>query len=352
MPKNPTIHDVAARAGVSISTVSRAMRGNGYVNADKREQILRAAAELGYVPHAGAQVLRTQRSGVIGVVVGDLGNPHTATLADSIQKFVGDRGYITLFASMVNDGKVTEQKVLQAMLRQRPDGLIVATLQSRVSDDLLQQACSTGLPTVLIGRSLQDAGVDSITSNYQRASETLTDYLLELGHQRIAFIGADISEAERIGRLRGYLASMRRARIKVRPTWVIGDDVPLRPYYPTSLTGYRAAKRLLQLPSKPTAIMARNDVTAIGAIQAIKEAGLSIPGDISVTGFDDIPLAGFIAPALTTMSQPTEKEGELAAEFLLGRLERPDEVIPPRTLTLECNLIVRASTARAPTSKA
>ncbi len=102
---------------------------------------------------------------------------------------------------------------------------------------------------------------------------------------------------------------MQRARIKIRTAWVIGDEKPGRPYYPTSLTGYRAAKRLLQLPSRPTAIMARNDVTAIGVIQAIKEAGLSVPGDISVTGFDDIPLAGFIAPALTTMSQPTEKRG-------------------------------------------
>ena len=348
---NLTIHDVAARAGVSISTVSRALRGIGYVNAKKREQVLQAAAELGYVPHASAQALRAQRSGVIGVVAGDLGNPHTVALINSIQKFVGDRGYTALFTSVINDGEAMEQSALQTMLRQRPDGLIVATLQTRISDHLLQQAGGAGLPTVLIGRSLSNSGVDSISSNYQRGSETLTDYLLDLGHRRIAFVGADISEAEHIGRLRGYLASMQRARIKVRPAWVVGDDKPMRPYYPTSLTGYRGAKRLLQLPSRPTAIMARNDVTAIGVIQAVNEAGLSVPGDISVTGFDDIPLAGFIAPALTTMSQPTEKEGELAAEFLLGRLERPNEVIPPRTLTLECNLIVRASTARAVTAK-
>ncbi len=352
MNANPTIHDVAACAGVSISTVSRALRGTGYVNAEKREQILRVAMELGYVPHAGAQGLRTQRSGVIGVVLGDLGNPHTATLANSIQRYLGERGYAAVFVSVASDGDAMEQRALQSMLRQRPDGLIVATLQTRMSDHLLQQACSAGLPAILIGRALAGSNVDSISSNYQRGSETLTDYLLELGHRRIAFIGAALSEAEHVGRLRGYLASMRRARIKVRPAWVIGEERPGRPYYPTSLTGFRAAKRLLQLPSRPTAIMARNDVTAIGAIQAIKEAGLSVPGDISVTGFDDIPLAGFIAPALTTMSQPTEKEGELAAEFLLGRLERPEEVIAPRALVLECSLIVRASTAPAASGKA
>lgn len=348
---NVTIHDVAARAGASISTVSRALRGVGYVSEKKRAQILAAAAALGYVPHASAQALRARRSGVIGVVAGDLGNPHTADLVNSIQKFVGERGYTALFTSVTSDGEAMEQKALQTMLRQRPDGLIVATLQTRVSDHLLQQANRAGLPTTLIGRSLSNDGVDSISSNYQGGCETLTDYLLGLGHRRIAFVGADLSEAEHVGRLRGYLASMQRARLKVRPAWVVGDDKPARPYYPTSLTGYRGAKRLLQLPSRPTAIMARNDVTAIGVIQAINEAGLSVPSDISVTGFDDIPLAGFIAPALTTMSQPTEKEGELAAEFLLGRLERPNEAIPPRTLTLECSLIVRASTARVPTTK-
>ena len=345
MNANPTIHDVAACAGVSISTVSRALRGTGYVNAEKREQILRVAMELGYVPHAGAQGLRTQRSGVIGVVLGDLGNPHTATLANSIQRYLGERGYAAVFVSVASDGDAMEQRALQTMLRQRPDGLIVATLQTRVSDRMLQQACGTGLPAILIGRSLPEAGIDAITSNYQRGSQTLTDYLLELGHRRIAFIGADMSEAEHVGRLRGYLASLKRARIKLRPAWVIGDDNPARPYYPTSLTGYRAAKRLLQQPSRPTAIMARNDVTAIGVLQAVKEAGLSVPDDISVTGFDNIPLAGFIAPALTTMSQPTEKEGELAAEFLLRRLEHPDEAIAPRSIVLECDLIVRASTA-------
>ncbi|MBS0590516.1 MAG: LacI family DNA-binding transcriptional regulator [Proteobacteria bacterium] len=343
-----TIHDVAAHAGVSISTASRALRGIGYVDAGKRELVLRAVAALGYVPDASAQALRARRSGVIGIVVGDLGNPHTATLVHSIEKYVSARGYTALFTSVVDDGEAMEQKALQTMLRQRPDGLIVATLQTHISDLLLQQARRAGLPTTLIGRSLASGDFDSITSNYQRGSEILTDYLLSLGHRRIAFVGAHLSEAEHVGRLRGYLAAMQRARIKVRPDWVVGDDKPARPYYPNSLTGYRAAKRLLQLRTHPSAIMARNDVTAIGVIQAITEAGLSVPEDVSVTGFDDIPLAGFIAPALTTMSQPTEKEGELAAEFLIARLERPDEVIAPRALTLECNLIVRASSARAP----
>lgn len=342
----PTIHDVAARAGVSISTVSRALSGSGYVRAERRRLIFQAAEELGYVPHASAQSLRSRHSGVIGVVVGSMDNPHTVDLVNSIQSFAGDRGYTVLFTSVTDAGEVREREALQAMLRQRPDGLIVATLQSPVSDRLLRQAGNSGLPTILIGRSLADAGVDSISSNYQRGSEVLTDYLLDIGHRRIAFLGAAFSEAEHIGRLRGYLVALRRARIKIRQAWIVGDNEPGKPSYPTFLTGYFGAKRLLQLPSRPTAIMARNDIAAIGAIQAIREAGLSVPDDISVAGFDNIPLAGYIAPALTTMSQPTEKEGELAAEFLLGRLERPDEVIPPRKLILECNLIVRASTTR------
>jgi LacI family transcriptional regulator len=343
----PTIVEVAARAGTTTATVSRALNGTGYVSAARRRAVLAAATELGYVPHASAQLLRSSRSRMLGVIVGDLANPRSASLISAVQTMAAQRGYATLFACVPDSGSQSEQDVLQTFLRQRPEGLVLATLRTLQSDRLLRQLADRGVPIALVGRTLEHRGVDSISANYRRGGETITGHLLELGHRRIAFLGATLSEADRIGRLRGYLDGLRRARIRVRPSWVVGDaEGPSGPRYPTYLTGYQGAQRLLKLAARPTAIVARNDVTAVGALQALKDAGLSVPNDISVTGFDNIPLAAAIAPALTTMSQPTEEEGRLAGEFLIARLERPQETIAPRTIVLECNLIVRASTAR------
>ena len=348
----PTIVDVAARARTTTATVSRALNGSGYVSAARRAAVLEAAAELGYVPHASAQLLRSSRSRMLGVIVGDLANPRSASLINSVQSVAVERGYATLFASVPDSGSQSEQDVLQAFLRQRPEGLVLATLRTADSDRVLRGLADAGIPVALVGRALDHARIDSISADYRRGGDTVTSHLLELGHRRIAFLGAQLAEADQVGRLRGYLDALRHARIQVRPAWVIGDAPgKYGPTYPTFLTGYQAAQRLLRLPLRPTAIVARNDVTAVGALQALKDAGLRVPADLSVTGFDNIPLAPAIAPALTTMSQPTEEEGRLAAEFLLARLERPEEPIAPRNIVLQCNLIVRASTS-PPTQKA
>jgi LacI family transcriptional regulator len=342
----PTIVEVAARAGTTTATVSRALNGTGYVSAARRQAVLQAAAELGYVPHASAQQLRSSRSRMLGVIVGDLTNPRSASLINSVQSVAVERGYATLFASVPESGSQGEQDVLQAFLRQRPEGLVLATLRTPESDRLLRRLADGGMQVALVGRALDHVGIDSISANYRRGGDTITGHLLELGHRRIAFLGAPVSAAEQVGRLRGYLDALRRARIQARPAWVIGDAAgPNGPVYPTFLTGYQGAQRLLRLRLRPTAIVARNDVTAAGALQALKDAGLRVPADISVTGFDNIPLAPAIDPALTTMSQPIEEEGRLAAEFLIARLERPQQAIAPRNIVLECSLIVRASTA-------
>jgi LacI family transcriptional regulator len=348
----PTIVEVAARAGTTTATVSRALNGTGYVSAARREAVLQAAAELGYVPHASAQLLRSSRSRMLGVVVGDLTNPRAASLINGVQSVSADRGYATFFASVPESGSLSEEDVLRAFLRQRPEGLVLATLRTPESDRRLRRLADGGIPIALVGRALDHARIDSISANYRRGGDTIAGHLLDLGHRRIAFLGAQLAEADQVGRLRGYLDALRRARIQVKPAWVIGDARgPNGPAYPTFLTGYQGAQRLLQLPLRPTAIVCRNDVTAVGALQALKDAGLRVPADISVTGFDNVPLAPAVAPALTTMSQPTEEEGRLAAEFLVARLERPEETIAPRTIVLECNLIVRASTA-APAQRA
>ena len=346
----PTIREVAERAGTTVTTVSRVLNNSGYVRAEKRTAVLRAVEELGYVPNANARVLKTKRSKVIGVVTGELTNPYSAELASSVQAAASERGYTTFIASALDDA--TSTAALLSLQHQRVAGVIVATLPTAETDQLLARLASQHLPVVLVGRRLDHASVDSIAADYQRGGLLCAQHLLELGHRRIAFVGAELGEAERIGRLKGYLDALRDAGVSVRPDYVVGDSRAVAgPRYSTQITGYRGAQQLLRLPSRPTAIFARNDYTAIGVLQALREANVRTPEDVSVAGFDNIPLAALMTPTLTTVSQPTGEEGRMAAELLLERVERPESSLPRREVALQCNLIVRASTAPARVSR-
>ncbi|MBI4476194.1 MAG: substrate-binding domain-containing protein, partial [Acidobacteria bacterium] len=265
-------------------------------------------------------------------------------LANAVQAEATARGYATFIGTAADD-PASEVAIIEAFHRQRVAGLVVATLATDQSDDLLTRLAAHRLPLLLVGRKLDDPHVDSVLANYRRGGLLATEHLIDLGHRRMAFIGAQVSDADRVGRLRGYLDALERAGLPIRPEYIVGPSRSASPRYSTQLTGYECAQRLLRLPSRPTAIFARNDYTAIGALQALQEAGLKAPDDISVAGFDNVPLAAVMAPALTTVSQPTEEEGRLAAEFLLARIERPGDEMQKRQLVLECNLIVRASTA-------
>jgi LacI family transcriptional regulator len=346
MAPQPTITDVARRAGTTTTTVSRVLNDSGYVRASTRAAVLAAIDELHYIPNVNARILKTKRSRAIGVVVGDLLNPYSAALANSVQSVAAARGYTTLIASAADEPE-SELAAIEAFHRQRVAGIIVASLQTPQSDRLLARLADQRLPLVLVGRSLEHPGVDSVSANGRRGGFMATRHLIDLGHRRIAFVGAQMSDADgiRIGRFRGYLDALEQAGIPVRPEYVVGNHrMEPSPRYSTQLTGYQGAQEILRLRSRPTAIFARNDHTAIGALQALKEAGLRIPEDISVAGFDNISLSAAISPALTTVSQPTDEEGRLAAEYLLGRGERPEEHTARRELVLECNLIVRTST--------
>jgi LacI family transcriptional regulator len=345
----PTIADVARHAGTTTTTVSRVLNDSGYVRDTVRVRVLAAVDALRYVPNANARALKTKQSHTLGIVIGDLLNPYSAALADAVQRVAMAKGYATFVASAVSDDVESEISVLEAFHRQRVAGLIVATLPTPASDRMLTRLADHRLPLLLVGRSLAHPRVDTVSANFRRGGLICTQHLIELGHRRIAFIGARLTDAPRVNRLRGYLEALQQAGIAVREEYVLGHpNGNPSPRYSTHLAGYQAVQQLLQLRPRPTAVFARNDYTAVGALQALREAGLRVPEDLSLAGFDNIPLASVVSPALTTVSQPTEEEGRLAAEFLIARIERPQEDIARRELTLECNLIVRASTAPRP----
>jgi LacI family transcriptional regulator len=343
----PTISDVARLASTTPTTVSRVLNNSGYVRATTRAAVLDAVDRLHYVPNANARVLKTKRSRVIGILTGDLFNPYSVMLAGAVQSLAESRGYTTFIAS-AGDLAGSEVPALEAFHRQRLAGVIVASLQTPQSDRLLLRLAEQSLPVVLVGRQIDHPRVDAISANFRRGGALATQHLIAIGHRRIAFLGAQQSDLPRIGRFQGYLDALTQAGIPIRDDLIVGTarGSPT-PRYSTQVDGYHAMRQLLKQPSRPTGIFARNDYTAIGALQALKEAGLRTPDDVAVAGFDDIPLAAAISPSLTTVSQPTQEEGRLAAEFLIERIERPGWDAARRELTLECNLIVRASTAAA-----
>jgi DNA-binding LacI/PurR family transcriptional regulator len=340
----PTIADVAKASGTTITTVSRVLNNSGYVHVSKRTAVLEAVEKLHYIPNANARVLKTRKSRAIGLVIGDLLNPYSVQLAHSIQTVAVDRGYTTFVASASEDVR-SELAVIESFQCQRLAGMIVATLATPESDRMLARLAGHKVPVVVVGRNLDHPGVDAISANHRRGGALATQHLLDLGHRRIAFIGAELGEAEHVGRLRGYLDAMEAGKLRVKPEYVLGHTRSGHsPRYSTKVTGYQATQTLLRLPARPTAIFARNDHTATGVIQALQEAGLRVPEDVSVAGFDNIPLTALMTPTLTTVSQPTEEQGRLAAEFLLSRLES-SAPHTRREVTLDCHLIVRASTA-------
>lgn len=348
MPKNPTMTDVAKRAQTTVATVSRVINNAGYVSAPLRERVNAVIEELGYVPNANARSLRTKKSRTLGVVVGDLMNPYSVELANAVTSAAVDYDYTT-FIGAATDDVDSDVAVIDAFHRQRVDGLVVATLQTERSDELIAKLAKRGLPTVLVGRTLDDPLVDSIAADFRSGGRLAAQHLLDLGHKRIAFVGAEMEESQRVTRLQGYLDALGSAKIKVRAEYIVGSrQAAGGPRYARHGTGHQATLQLLKLPVPPTAIFARNDNTAFGVLQALREKGLDVPGDVSVVGFDNIPLADRVMPTLSSVSQPTPQQGRAAVEYLLRRIESREEDLEPKRLVLDCAMVARGTSASPP----
>lgn len=344
LKKSTTLSDVAKTAGVTSMTVSRVVNQNGYVSDETREKVLRVVKELNYRRNGLARGLKRKRTDTIGLVLGDIANPFAAELARSIRDITTQRGY-NLFSCISEHNAKEDVAAFESLADHQVDGIIVATRSNRIGDKYLHEMIERGISIVCIGRDFHDENADLVTADALNGGFQATQHLIELGHKNIAFIGATLSTGANLKRMQGYLKALKVNNLPVDERLITGnsevsDDAP---GYSTEKVGYEAMKRLLVLPNRPTAVFARNDFTAIGAINAIKESGLRIPKDISIVGFDDIPMAMHIFPTLTTVRQPTHRQGSLAAEFLLRRIETNEQVERQEKI-LECELIVRDST--------
>lgn len=338
-----TLSDIASVAGVTPMTVSRVVNQNGYVSDETREKVLEVIKRMKYRPNGLARSLKLQRTETIGLVLGDIANPFAAELARAVREVTSKRGY-NLFISISEHSAKEDIAAFDSLASHLVDGLIIATRSNRAGDKHLTEMIESGFRVVCIGRDFHHKNADWVAADNQRGGFEATQHLIDAGHKKIGFIGTNLVGGASLKRFQGYLDALKQNGLEVEERLISGNPAASEaPGYSTEKLGYEAMKRLLSLPNRPTAVFARNDFTAIGAMTAIKEFGLRIPQDIAIVGFDDIPVAVHTFPPLTTVRQPTHKQGAIAAEMLLKRIESAEA--PEREeQILQCELIVREST--------
>lgn len=333
----PSIRDVAKKAGVSVTTVSRVLNDSNSVTEDTRRKIKRVMTELGYRPNPSARALRNNRTNLIALVIPELVNPYFSTIALGVQDVARQaKLQLILCNSGASDG--AELDYLELLPHKQVDGLIVATPSlnpNRESEKRLEQLGRKAYPIVSLGRKVdrKKLDFDSITTDTAVGTREAMLHLLENGHTRIAYFGAPAGVATT--RLDTYKAMLAARGLFVEDALIFATDLTLE-------SGYKLAKTLLALRNRPTAILAVNDMVAIGAILAFQEQGVEIPKEMSVIGFDDIPLASIMRPHLTTVAQPKYDLGRLAAERLIGRLQ--GVITDFECISLSTRLVVREST--------
>lgn len=329
---NVTIIDVAREAGVSNSTVSRVVNNSELVKPETREKVLNAMMRLGYVVNQQARSLRGGRSQVIGLLVPDVGNSYIGAIIRGIDEELAAHQY-DLMLYTTHRRKTKESTYVATITRGLADGLLLL-LPTNVAG-YMQSLQAQQFPHVLIDyQHVDNNWTSTIQSTNFHGAYDATQYLIDLGHRRIGYV-IGLQEMQcALDRLAGYRAALDDHHIPYDPALVYEGD-----FFYTE--GYEAASRFLQLPHPPTAIFAANDVSALGAVEAIRNQGLNIPDDVSVIGFDDVPEAAQVHPGLTTVRQPLEEMGRLAVQMLLKRLDNPD--LPGQRMELPTELIVRDS---------
>jgi LacI family transcriptional regulator len=308
--KSFTIQDVAKEAGVSISTVSRVLNEKDDVAPATYAKVRQVIDEMGYASSLAARSMRSRRTNVIGLIMPDVGAAFSLEILKGVNKAIGQLEQALLVYTRGDIRKYgtasQERRYVNLLNGSITDGVIIVTP--------LAGEYSTTAPVVAIDPNTESAVYPAVTANNYQGALQAMNYLLELGHRRIGHIGGRVELQSSGRRLKAYDDSLIEAGIALDPTLVIEGDY-------TTPTGYEAARRLLNLPDPPTAIFAANDQSALGAMAAIKEAGLGVPQDISVIGFDNIPEASISIPALTTVDQSVFEMGYIATEVLFNLIE-------------------------------
>lgn len=324
--------DVAAKAGVSVATVSAAVNGTAAVSKELRERIENAIRAIGYKRNAVARSLKMGTTKTIGLVVADITNPFFTDVVAVTQDVLHRAGYAVMLCC-TDENPLLQEEQISLLLDRMVDGLIIAPTGD--DENLQRLVAKASIPVVLIDRLCHDLEADAVVLDNHHAVMSATKYIIDLGHSDIGYISGTLDTSTGRDRLAGYRAALEAAGIGYRD-----DLVRLGNFREKDV--YTATMQLLAKPDRPSAIFAANNLMVIGVMKAIRDRGLHCPGDISVASFDDFPWADVFQPNLTTIAQPVQAIGEQAAELILERI-RGRVPRDPLRIVLKGRLMIRES---------
>ncbi|WP_118782520.1 substrate-binding domain-containing protein [Haemophilus haemolyticus] len=325
-----TMKDIARLAQVSTSTVSHVINGSRFVSDEIREKVMRIVAELNYTPSAVARSLKVRETKTIGLLVTATNNPFFAEVMAGVEQYCQQHQYNLIIATTGGDAKRLQQN-LQTLMHKQVDGLLLMCGDSRFQADM---ELTVSLPLVVMDWWFTELNADKILENSELGGYLATKALIDAGHRKIGIITGNLKKSVAQNRLQGYKNALSEAKIALNPHWIVESHFDFE-------GGVLGIQSLLAQSSRPTAVFCCSDTIAVGAYQAIQQQGLRIPQDLSIMGYDDIELARYLSPPLSTICQPKAELGKLAVEALLQRIKNPNENY--RTLVLEPTCVLRES---------
>lgn len=328
------MRDVAERAGVSVTSVSHVINQTRLVSEDLRERVLTAMTELGYQPNALARSLRRKETYTIGVIMTNSADPFFAEVTRGVEDACFEQGYNIILCNSDSDLD-KELFYTNELIRKRVDGILFLAAGGK-STQHIRTMQERKTPLVVVDRYIPDLAVDTVLIDNAHGGWLATHHLIELGHRRIGCITGPSDLTLSAERVTGYRRALQEAGILVEESLIVKGNFQYE-------TGYRAVQQFLAKPTPPTAIFACNDLMAIGVINAAVKQGWQVPDRLSVIGFDDIRMAAYINPLLTTVAQPKYEMGSIATTMLLERIHNQE--MAPRQKLLDTHLVVRESTA-------
>jgi DNA-binding LacI/PurR family transcriptional regulator len=332
MPK-VTMQEISKLAGVSSATVSRALHSPHLVRKATRERITRVMQTSGYVYNTTAADLSRRKSTTIGVIIPTTRSLVFSTSLLAIQEAAQENNY-TIMAGSSKYDSMTESALISQFQERRLAGIILTGFL-KGQQDLIRRLVRDGMPCVVIWDKLDDSLLSYVGFDNHKATYSITDYLIGLRHRRIGLIIGPCSKVDRVRRrLEGFLAAMQDHGIPHRPEWIIEKE-------PTMIDGREAMTRLMSAPERPTAVLAASDTLAVGALAAARDLGLRVPEDVSVAGFDDIDIAAYCNPPLTTVRVPAYEIGRLAVKVVIDMARTGN--LEAQRYCLDTSLIVRQS---------
>lgn len=341
MRRSVSIQDIAQAAGVSHATVSRALRDNPLISAEVRRNIQRLAQEMGYTPNAVAQSLKDRRSNTIGLVVTSIADPFYGRVVRGVDEVARQAGMDVFLGVSYNEAE-QELAVINSFHRRRVDGIITAS--SRLTDEHINQLQRIGVPVVMINRQSEKnlAEFRSVQVDSYGGARQAMAHLLGLNHTAIAYLGATNRPQSNQQRMQGYCDALQNAGIASKDGWIQEAPPQRRSYSDDVADGQNLMLEALR--AGVTAAFCYNDMYAVGALMTCRELGLHVPGQVSIVGFDDVELAQYVTPPLTTVHQPKLRLGQLAMEMLLSLIE--DQPVEDQLVPVD--LVARCSTASVP----